>query len=204
MNLYLPESGLYRGLLYNLVKSGKKTSIKLTSSLVEPLFPHRVVDNIIVYDDDSKIFTSEVDDNSGQWVQAELKGIYIDLTAYALGFHGVNYPRHWDILVSFDGINWRMPQQIRNNDDTQKGHIFKFPKRIWFVRFFKIINKGRSGKNDSLNNALYITNIDLYGNVVECKAYCASLLSPSFVDKHRDSKRIKIILLNSLLIILSC
>ena len=116
MRRYSTSAGLYKGLLYNLVKTGKKSSINLKAS-TKPIYPDRVVENIIDYDNDN-LFTSTYDSNFGQWVQIELLDRFIDLKAYAFGYNGDNYPRHWDIQVSMDGINWNTQHEIRNNDDT--------------------------------------------------------------------------------------
>ena len=115
------------------------------------------------------------------------------MKAYALGHHA-DCPRHWDIQVSIDGINWNTPHQIRNNKDDKKGHIFKFNKHIGFIRYFKLINKKKSSQdNNSSNYDLYITNIDLYGNVVECGSNCNVLPHILFSNHYCKTKRINLI-----------
>ena len=112
MKQYSTSAGLYRGLLYNLVKTGKKSSIKLTATPTSSYYPDRVVDGIIDYDN-NRLYTSIENSSFGQFVQVELIDRFIDLKAYALGHH-VNCPRHWDIQVSMDGVNWNTPHQISN------------------------------------------------------------------------------------------
>ena len=189
MKQYQASAGLYRGLLYNLVKTGKKASIKLTSSGTSPENPGRIVENLIDYDNPYKIFTSVFTSAFDQWVQVELKDRFIDLKAYALGHNGGNYPRHWDILVSMDGNSWNTLHKIRKNDDSKGCHIFKFTKHIGFIRFFKIINRGMNGENDGGNNALYLSNIDLYGNVVICNDNCTVLPHIFYQSKYCKSNR---------------
>ena len=170
---YLTSAGLYRGLLYNLVKAGKRSSINLTSIGTWSGASERVIDNVIDYDNNDTIYTSVPNNNFGQWFQVELIDRFIDLKAYAIGYDEAKlYPRHWDIVVSMNGSKWNTPHVIRNNDDSYNGHIFKFNERIGFIRFFKFINRGLNGKNDKGNTAIYLNNIDLYGNTVECKNNC--------------------------------
>jgi hypothetical protein len=183
MRQYSTSAGLYRGLLYNLVKTGKRESINLTATETYSNYQDRVIDNIIDYDNEN-MYTSLYDENFGQWVQIELVDRFIDLKAYALGLNGRNYPRHWDVFVSMDGNHWNNPHQIRNNDDSHNGHIFKFTKHIGFIRFFKIINKGFNAENDRVHNQLYISNIDLYGNVVECDNNCTVFPHISITNRH--------------------
>ena len=176
MKQYSTTAGLYRGLLYNLVKSGKKSSIALTSS---ETYENRVIDNIIDFDH-SNLFTSTSNSEYGQWAQVELKDRYIDLYAYALGFDGENYPRSWDILVSTDGKEWITPDVVRNCDDAYYGHIFKFSKHIGFIRFLKIINRGMNGIATNSNTRLYLTNVDIYGNTIKCITNCT--IFPHFIE----------------------
>ena len=201
MKSYPTSAGLYRGLLYNLVKTGKRASIELTSigTSTAQSEINRVVDNIIDYDNNN-IFTSIYNSNFGQWVQVELKDRFIDLKAYALGHNGGNYPRYWDIQVSMDGVNWNTPHQIRENDESKNGHIFRFDKNIGFIRYFKIINRGMNGENDSGNNELYLTNIDLYGNVVECNENCTLFPHLSLRTCHCKTKRTNLISVMLLLV----
>ena len=174
MQQFPTSAGLYRGLLYNLVKTNKKASIKLSTSGGSTIYLDRVIDNIIDYDDSSKIYTSATSSSFGQWIIIELLDRFIDLKAYAMG-QSFCYPRHWDIMVSMDGNEWNTPHKIRDNDDSKNGYIFKFAKHIGFIRFFKIINRGINGNNGNGNTEQYISNIDLYGNVVKCNTNCTVL-----------------------------
>ena len=199
MRQYSTYAGLYRGLLYNLVKTNKNTSIKLTSSGNAPYYPERVVENIIDYDNPNSRFTSTTSAEYGQWVQVELKDRFIDLNAYALGYNGGNYPRHWDINVSMDGKEWNMPHVIRDNDDSLNGHIFKFSKHIGFIRFFKITNKGDN--SEPKHTDFYLSNVDIYGNVVECNNNCTVLPHIYFSNNRCKSKRINFLFFTSILML---
>ena len=201
MRQYSTSAGLYRGLLYNLVKTNRRSSINLTSSGTSSNYPDRIVDNIIDYDNNYSLFTSYVNTNYGQWVQVELIDRFIDLRAYALGLNGVNYPRHWDINVSMDGKEWNTPHVIRENDDSKNGHIFKFSKHVGFIRFFKIINRGDNGEKG--HTELYISNIDLYGNVVECNNNCTVLPHIYFSNNHCKTRSINMFLLLSFIAFVS-
>jgi hypothetical protein len=200
MRRYSTSDGLYRGLLYNLVKSGRKSVINTTSSERNSLYPERCVENIIDYDN-TNLFTSAWNNDYGQWVQVELLDRFIDLKAYAMGINESNtYPRHWDIMVSMDGDKWNTPHQIRNSDDANYGNIFKFSKHIGFIRFFKIINRGMNKGNIP---ELYIDNVDLYGNVVECDTNCSILPHISFTNSNCKTHRISFQLLISLSFLVS-
>ena len=202
MKQYSTNAGLNRGLLYHLVKAGKRKSINLTSIGMWPADSDRYVDNIIDYDNDN-FYTSVTNSSFGQWILVELIDRFIDLKAYAMMTKGRNYPKSWDIQVSMDGNQWNTPHTIRNNDDSYNGHIFKFTKHIGFIRFFKIINRGLNAEGRLGNNEIYLNNIDLYGNVVECYDNCTVIPHIYFSNYRCQTNKPSIISLISFIILVS-
>ena len=75
---------------------------------------------------------------------------------------------------------------------------------IGFIRYFKIINRGKNDLNeDDGNTELYIKKNDLYGNVVECDTNCTVLPHILLLSNRCKTRRINFLSLIVCIFIMS-
>ena len=115
----------------------------------------------------NSLWSSEDNENFGQWIEIELINSFIDISAYGIGHDGNNYPRAFEFSVSFDGEIWKVLHNHTESDDLQNitGRIY--PVDRVNARFFKWTNRGNNG-NPNTSSIFYIKYLDLFGAVVDC------------------------------------
>ena len=164
LKVYSTRNGLYQGFLRSLYDSGIILSeIKIETSDSHLSYPDRFPENVVDYNS-SNIWTSCESRTYNQYISIELKNYFLDISAYALGFMGGNYPMSWDFSVSSNGKDWIVLHEPRKSHELENIRGKIFPVKRSFVRFFKWTNKGPN----SGNTAFYIYKLDLYGSAVKC------------------------------------
>ena len=186
--------GFFQGFL-RFLSDNNKVDNELVFTQSGQLLPDRNPENVLI-NNNSYVWTSEQNENFGQWIQIELKNTIFDISAYAIGHNGEDYPKTFNFSVSFDGVNWTTLHRLENSDDLKdvQGRIYNVERVN--ARFFKWINGGNNASpiletNPNIN-CFYISNLDLYGTVISCDSNFGCSFFPHIPKKTFNLKFHKI------------
>ena len=177
MVLNFPTSnGVFRGLIYYLVKNRRNRLLGIKSS---GKYAANYKDASALLNQSAPFYYTEMNSSYGQWVMIWLNNkCSIDIEGYSIKCgYTPEAPNYWNFSVSSDGASW----DVLHSGSTvvsEAGNIFE--ARAKTIRYFKWTITGNSA--GGLNYVL-IACLDVYGKFHCCFSRAASnvVSKPTFV-----------------------